>query len=210
MNAKKRTRRGPFVSRFRCHASVCLLPLLVSSASACEPREPEPDAVAQPAGQETRPLERTEPAPTTTTTTEAPPPTPKPVPRFEDYPALEILDQSPAKIDFSNLPDMRSFRTRIGAALSMKPNFAGKYMLIEWGCGTNCSSNVLVDATNGKLLNAPSPCGAGIEYRRESRLIIVDPTDALTGGGVPLACDTTSYYVMDGGEMRLLERRKVR
>ncbi|WP_141742674.1 hypothetical protein [Aeromonas hydrophila] len=48
----------------------------------------------------------------------------------------------------------RTFRTRLTAALSQKPVYAGEYVLIGWGCGSSgCYNQVFVNKRTGKVLD---------------------------------------------------------
>jgi hypothetical protein len=35
------------------------------------------------------------------------------------------------------------------------PNFAGHYIVVQWGCGTSCVMMVIVDALTGKIYDIP-------------------------------------------------------
>ena len=98
-------------------------------------------------------------------------------PRFEDYPVTETFTGTPAAPILAK-SEQRMFRTRIrnGALkgegvvdgitkrLLTKPgtNFAGKYVVIIWGCGSQCVMMAVVDAATGKIYDPPLS-GAGTE-----------------------------------------------
>lgn len=47
---------------------------------------------------------------------------------------------------------VRTFRTRIYDSYAEgKIDFAGKYIMSGWGCGTSCSSGALIDKSTGKV-----------------------------------------------------------
>ncbi len=77
-------------------------------------------------------------------------------PKFEDFPATKQFSGSPKMPDFGGRDkDYSTFRTRITEATKEGPNFAGKYRVIEIGCGTGCKSVVLVDLSTGQVQNFP-------------------------------------------------------
>src|SRR5215204_1656338 len=43
------------------------------------------------------------------------------------------------------------FRTNLRNAARGKVNFAGHYILTQWGCGTNCSQTAVIDAKDGSV-----------------------------------------------------------
>ena len=54
------------------------------------------------------------------------------------------------------------------------PNFAGNYTFVEWGCGTECQSSMIIDWRNGKINDALTAC-LGYSYSSKSKAIIVNP-----------------------------------
>ncbi|MGN4933870.1 hypothetical protein ACTFBW_08030 [Aeromonas rivipollensis] len=74
-------------------------------------------------------------------------------PRKEDYPAPAVYKGKPAKLSLDS-ELARTFRTRLTAALSQKPVYAGEYVLTGWGCGSSgCYNQVLVNKRTGKVLD---------------------------------------------------------
>ena len=75
-------------------------------------------------------------------------------------------------------PEQRLYRTRIREGVSTGrgvwtgswknakekagPNFAGQYIVVRWGCGSNCLMMAIADAQTGKVLGSPIP-GVGTE-----------------------------------------------
>ena len=96
---------------------------------------------------------------------------------------------------------------RIGA------NFAGRYVLVQWGCGTNCMQAALIDGRDGVVLRLPQipgdelsyfgiPTGSHefrtLEFRWNSRLL-----------GIPCVTDgMTYYYVLEGHHWRYISKNK--
>ncbi|QYO65428.1 hypothetical protein [Leptolyngbya sp. 7M] len=88
-------------------------------------------------------------------------------------------------IDFRSHKDARMFRTRLREALRGGVNFAGRYIIATWGCGTGCVSGAVIESRTGKVFfpKELSPFIAGnyyadddkpIEYRTDSSLLIMD------------------------------------
>lgn len=91
------------------------------------------------------------------------------------------------------------------------PNFTGHYVLVQWGCGSNCMEAALINANNGKVLRLPQMAGdkqqgfqlptgsvdfRTLKFRTNSRLL-----------GVPHAGDSfTYYYVLDHERWRFLKK----
>lgn len=72
------------------------------------------------------------------------------VPQFRDYPASGAYKGRTAPLILTR--DDRAFRTRLRwAAKNLKPNFAGRYILTTWGCGTGCLMGAVIDARTGRV-----------------------------------------------------------
>lgn len=105
-------------------------------------------------------------------------------PRFSDYSA-RIEAAKARSINFTQDPQARMFRTRLGEALRQGVNFAGRYIIATWGCGTGCISGAIIDGRTGKVhwpeeiyafgvgyTNAEFP-DKPLEFYKDSRLLII-------------------------------------
>ncbi len=117
----------------------------------------------------------------------APPPVSDPRPvrsppgTFAEYPAAAAFS-GPRAAPILDTPDKRAYRTRLRAAGNGAPNFAGRLVVAEWGCGTSCMTGALVDLQTGDVAFLPgSVSGWGLvdpkfkaaEYRLGSSLIVL-------------------------------------
>jgi hypothetical protein len=104
-------------------------------------------------------------------------------PDFSDYPA-KIETKRETAIDFRNSPGARTFRTRLREAIRGDVNFAGRYIVASWGCGTGCVSGAMIDTRNGRVyfpteLSAVAVTFAETEFdepltfRKDSRLLVI-------------------------------------
>jgi hypothetical protein len=66
------------------------------------------------------------------------------------------------------------YRTRLTQAARTKPDFAGHYVVAEWGCGSNCQSQNFIDAVNGTIIEGVAT-DRGACYQLDSSLFIADP-----------------------------------
>lgn len=96
---------------------------------------------------------------------------------FAKYPATTVFRGKPVAVDLSSHKEARTFRTRLREAVkeAKGANFAGHMIVATWGCGTSCQMIALIDARNGKVYFAPDPANLGVDFRRDSRLLVVNP-----------------------------------
>ena len=66
------------------------------------------------------------------------------------------------------------FRTRIMDGATEGTNFADRYTVVTWGCGTECQTGVAIDRVTGKLIWLPT-AAYGYNFDRDSRLLVVNP-----------------------------------
>ncbi|MDM5177720.1 hypothetical protein PO883_11005 [Massilia sp. DJPM01] len=100
-------------------------------------------------------------------------------PRFGDYPAAAIYQGPSARPLLANAQS-RNYATRLRAAASGKPDFAGRYVLATWGCGASCTMSAAIDARTGAVTWLPftvccwdADVEDHLEYKLDSRLLIV-------------------------------------
>jgi hypothetical protein len=107
------------------------------------------------------------------------------------------------------------FRTRLREDSRGGPNFAGRYAVVVWGCGTGCAQMGVVDSKTGRVYFPP------VEYmdipdledaetrarwfRLDSRLLVITKDYYDGTGGY-----TAYYYLFEGGRFRLLRKAEER
>jgi hypothetical protein len=157
------------------------------------------------------------------------------VPRFKDYLVTDIFHGTPVAPHLAT-PTERLFRTRIRDGVTKGlgvmregkeqpgPNFAGHYIVIEWGCGSPCGMMAIVDALTGKVYTPPiSPEGfmlpflpvkvpgdpdafvswvAEVEFRLNSCLMIVKANPDPSKG----RSNYTFYFLWKNDHWTLLRR----
>jgi len=129
-------------------------------------------------------------------------------PRFEDYPVGELYKGpvAPVRLDSRRA---RMFRTRLREDSRGGPNFAGRYTVVVWGCGTGCAQMGVVDSKTGRAyfppveyMDIPDMGDAEARsqwFRLDSRLLRIT-RDFYDGTG----SYTAYYYLFEGGRFRLL------
>lgn len=127
------------------------------------------------------------------------------LPVFEEFPATEVFKGKPVRVDLHSHPDARRFRTRLTEGAAKGPNFAGRFTVVMWHCGTSCQVVALVDAKTGRVHFPLSfPTSEGVCFRLNSNLLITDPIDAelvkLYGGTIPEWLKTR-FFRWDGAKM---------
>jgi hypothetical protein len=77
----------------------------------------------------------------------------------------------------SNLTQAQEFRTQIDEAVAAGPNFAGKYAVAQWGCGTGCQGHAVVNVESGKIVAFGPQTEAGLGISPESPVMITNPRE---------------------------------
>lgn len=128
-----------------------------------------------------------------------------------DSPAFRVSDVYKGKV---RLPDFRkrdrafnSFRTRIRDGMRAGPNYAGRYSVIQFGCGTGCSMVIVGDNKTGQPKDFPLGGEANmyltLRFNLKSRLMTAQWADL----------DADRCYVefldFDGTAWKQLERQTV-
>ena len=96
---------------------------------------------------------------------------------FEKYKVMETYNGEIAKLDITHYKkNPKDVREKILYQYNSekKPNFAGHYIIVTWGCGSPCQMNSIIDAITGKVIFSIST-SMGLEYKANSYLIIENP-----------------------------------
>jgi hypothetical protein len=89
------------------------------------------------------------------------------------------------QVNFTGNAKAKQFRTNLKEALAEgNINFAGKFIIAEWGCGSGCTQAAIIDAKTGKVFfpdvlwqSISGSISVGeherLEYKKDSRLLII-------------------------------------
>jgi len=95
---------------------------------------------------------------------------------FDRFPIDDVYRGRPAMPDFQGRDrEFKDFRTRIQNAIKEGTNFAGRYKIIQIGCGSGCTFVVVADVSTGRVYRFPhggeDDQMLQLEYRVSSNLI---------------------------------------
>ncbi len=133
-------------------------------------------------------------------------------PKFSEYPARAGVAGGAAREPGG---EKAADREALSGALGSPPNFAGRLSLVPVGCTASCSGVALIDHASGAVrypsalnpLPEPPPCEARatLQYRRDSRLLIVRSATPKGARGTA----TLTYYTVEGDtpELRVVASR---
>jgi hypothetical protein len=104
--------------------------------------------------------------------------------QFADYPAHPVAPKRPyeAVISKYDVIEKKKFAQVVREVVSEGPDFAGRYALVTWGCGTWCWNVVIADVVAGRVYDAPFAAAIGfaevtpgelIQRRADSSLLVV-------------------------------------
>jgi len=127
---------------------------------------------------------------------------------FAAYP-VPVYSGALASPDFeSSSASFRRFRTVIREGASRGVNFAGHYSVITIGCGTDCSSTLVVDDQSGAIFGFPlggeDYYGLNLTYRADSLLIVAQWQDNQTSSPSCVQED----FLLAGTTFNVLHQRR--
>lgn len=124
-----------------------------------------------------------------------------------------------AAVDFenTNLSQAREFKMAIEEGVAGGPNFAGKYAVAQWGCGTQCQNHAIVNVESGKIIALGPQSEAGVGVTPESNILVVNPQENFPPPAemqkasletlLSLVNLAREYYVLEGeGDMARLQK----
>jgi len=128
---------------------------------------------------------------------------------FDQYQEKNIYTGKPAKPDLKTHKEARRYRTAIREQAKEGPNFAGRFKIVEIGCGTSCVRIAVVNEETGEVYLPRTPnlisWGGwwhelyGPEYKINSRLLVV--YGQVNSSEVPYG---VSYFEWQGKDFKLI------
>jgi len=98
---------------------------------------------------------------------------------FSHYPASGAIHEPYAEPKVDASPEASKFRTVIKLGSNGAPNFAGRFRVVEWGCGSPCHSFALVDKESGDIHMVNVSGALGARFQIDSNLFVVDPPEMI-------------------------------
>lgn len=124
----------------------------------------------------------------------------------------ERYTDAPSDVDYADHPSAQQFRSTIDDAVGDGPNFAGRYSVATWRCGTRCRGHAVADVSTGSVLTSDLVSQFGVAHSTSSRLLVVNPADRIKKAqpGVPTvstnAIERSVFMLRSDGDQPLLER----
>lgn len=126
---------------------------------------------------------------------------------FSSYPADDMWNKTPALVDFNSYPAAANFRNAIQDGAANGPNFAGKFTIVGWSCGANCEDHAIIDAETGKILVFGFVSNYGIDSRKDSTLLVVNPQKNIPSKeNIEKNSVTTNYFKLENSGLVFLCR----
>lgn len=137
-------------------------------------------------------------------------------PTYSQFPA-KVENKTANKVNLQSHPEAKFYRTNLKNALANSDvNFAGKYILTYWGCGSGCRQGAIIDTQTGNAFFPVELQGvfAGgielgnhdmLEFKKNSNLLIIY---GYAGGGFKPETATQHgmyYYQWNGKAFKLLK-----
>lgn len=136
-------------------------------------------------------------------------------PRFQDY-SVPVYKGRVAPVNLSSAKGARMFRTNLREGARKGVNFAGRYALVAWGCGTGCMDVGIVDEKTGAVYFPAELAGLGVWYfegsgyeepltfKPDSRLLVLSGFPS-SEGNKDNPKSGLYYYEWTGTRLRLLK-----
>jgi hypothetical protein len=127
-------------------------------------------------------------------------------PTLQRFPVAEIYRGRPAPVDFRSAPRAREYRTALNDGAATGPNFAGRYTIVVWWCGSPCVQFAILDAPTGHILlyQPDSTYTRPPMFGLHSRLLVEDPTGFMTDSLGHLG-GTVTYYEWTGLQLHIVD-----
>jgi len=86
------------------------------------------------------------------------------IPKFDNFRVVTQWDGANAPIKLAGRSE-RMYRTQLSRGAKERPDFAGHYHFVFWGCGSLCAAAALIDLKTGDVHPPPRP-SAGTGWAR--------------------------------------------
>ncbi len=122
---------------------------------------------------------------------------------LEEPGPIEYYKGEPAAVRYADFEDAIEFKTVIEASIKEGANFAGKYRVAEWGCGTACQNTAVIDLKTGNIVAFGLLSDLGSEYSLDKTFLTLNPLERIKQDPMFQDLESETYRV-DTEEDKLL------
>lgn len=94
-------------------------------------------------------------------------------------PLLVYTGITATSVDYALFPDAKNHAVILNDTLRKGPNFAGKFAVAEWQCGSGCRNFAILDVETGRVISVGPQTEYGVLYSLDSTLLVTNPLTAL-------------------------------
>jgi hypothetical protein len=134
--------------------------------------------------------------------------------KFSDYAVVPIKFKQAQSVDLNSHEKARAYRTKLREGFKKPANFAQKYVVVTFGCGSSCQVNWIINKESGRVLGMVGTT-YGAAYKKDSRLIMADPIPSYQADfsdkknsqymeSYKATVDGPRYYVLENDELKLI------
>ncbi len=130
------------------------------------------------------------------------------VPQFEENRVSVQPIKKPVPVVLKGNPEARLYRSVLREGAAKGPNFAGRYTIVQWGCGAGCVDWAIVDAITGKAFFIDNARDVSVARVTPLPLVFRLGSNLLVLLGAPKEDETRNgitYYLWNGKSLRQLD-----
>ncbi len=126
---------------------------------------------------------------------------------FKEYMIVPKPFPKASKLQLKKNSSSWEFRTYFKEAFKEEADFAGKYKVVQWGCGSGCQVNSLINLETGEIITG-FISSMGVLYGLNSSVFITDPfMEEEFLNGRPTIYGTAKIYHFDGTKFNLIREQ---
>lgn len=115
---------------------------------------------------------------------------------LEETEEIVYYTGTPAPVRYESFKGAEEFRGAIEQSIKQKGvNFAGKYHVAEWGCGTACQNLAVINAETGNIVAFGLLSSLGSEYTQDKSYLILNPLERIRQDEMFKQLDSEIYRI---------------
>ncbi|PSO44371.1 MAG: hypothetical protein BRC22_02635 [Parcubacteria group bacterium QH_9_35_7] len=127
---------------------------------------------------------------------------------FEDFDDIQKFQGKISEVNFATGTRSWKVSSTISEVVKRGPTFAGKYAVATWVCGQECQQSTIVDVSNGEIIVDGIRSVYDVDYRINSKLFVVNPTENVPESGLKEDV-STQYYKLKDNQLKFIGKNNI-
>lgn len=124
---------------------------------------------------------------------------------LKEFGPVEYYKGEPAPVQYADFAGAVEFKSAIEESIKEGANFAGKYRVTEWGCGTACQNIAVINLKTGHIVAFGLLSSLGADYSLDKTFLTLNPLERIKQDQMFQDLESETYQINSQNDTLLFQ-----